>query len=312
MSGGQRTRLMWLLGFIGLLTVVFIKPLVALMQYSAGVDMHSHIVLIPVVSVYLLALRYRSLATQYSSSPVWALVPLALGVLALGVVWKLIPLAAPLSLNDQLACYAMAYVALLMVAGFVFLGRGWMASAAFPVLFLLFMVPLPDGLVHWMETGSQLASAQAADWMFSLTGLPNVRSGNFFRLPTITIEVAEECSGIRSSWILFITSLVAAEMFLRSSWRRLILVALIIPLGVLRNGFRILVISWLCVEVGPHMIHSFIHHRGGPIFFALSLGPLFLLLWLLRRGELRKMNYSQSPPSSVTRGEKPAIKSLAS
>ena len=147
--------------------------------------------------------------------------------------------------------------------------------------------------------------------MFSLTGLPNVRSGNFFRLPTITIEVAEECSGIRSSWILFITSLVAAEMFLRSSWRRLILVALIIPLGVLRNGFRILVISWLCVEVGPHMIHSFIHHRGGPIFFALSLGPLFLLLWLLRRGELRKMD-GQSPPSSVTRGEKPAIKSLAS
>jgi exosortase C (VPDSG-CTERM-specific) len=206
----------------------------------------------------------------------------------------------------------MAYVALLMVAGFVFLGRGWMASAAFPVLFLLFMVPLPDGLVHLMETGSQLASAQAADWLFSLTGLPNVRSGNFFRLPTITIEVAEECSGIRSSWILFITSLVAAEMFLQSSWRRLILVALIIPLGVLRNGFRILVISWLCVEVGPHMIHSFIHHRGGPIFFALSLGPLFLLLWLLRRGELRKMNRSQLPPSSVTRGEKPAIKSLAS
>ena len=116
MDGGQRTRLMWLLGFIGLLTVVFIKPLVALMKYAAGVDIHSHIVLIPVVSVYLLALRYRSLATQYRSSPVWALVPLALGVLALGVVWKLIPLAAPLSLNDQLACYAMAYVALLMVA----------------------------------------------------------------------------------------------------------------------------------------------------------------------------------------------------
>ena len=60
------------------------------------------------------------------------------------------------------------------------------------------------------------------------------------------------------------------------------------------------------------MIHSFIHHRGGPIFFALSLGPLFLLLWLLRRGELGKMNRGQSPHSSVTRGEKPAIKSLAS
>jgi len=57
---------------------------------------------------------------------------------------------------------------------------------------------------------------------------------------------------------------------------------------LLRNGFRILVISWLCVEIGPHMIESFIHHRGGPIFFGLSLIPLFAILWFLRRGEIRR------------------------
>ena len=48
------------------------------------------------------------------------------------------------------------------------------------------------------------------------------------------------------------------------------------------------VIGLLCVEVGPQMIHSVIHHRGGPLFFALSLIPLFLLLWWLRRGETPK------------------------
>ena len=61
--------------------------------------------------------------------------------------------------------------------------------------------------------------------------------------------------------------------------------AFVIPLGILRNGFRILVIGLLCVHVGPHMIDSPIHHRGGPIFFALSLVPLFLLVWWLRRQE---------------------------
>ena len=63
--------------------------------------------------------------------------------------------------------------------------------------------------------------------------------------------------------------------------------AFVIPLGILRNGFRILVIGLLCVHVGPHMIDSPIHHQGGPFFFALSLVPLFLLLWWLRRQEQR-------------------------
>jgi exosortase/archaeosortase family protein len=98
------------------------------------------------------------------------------------------------------------------------------------------------------------------------------------------LEVARECSGIRSTWVLFITSLVASHMFLKSPWRRFVLVAFVIPLGVLRNGFRILVIALLCVHVGPHMVDSFVHHQGGPIFFVLSLVPLFLLMaWLRRR-----------------------------
>jgi len=47
----------------------------------------------------------------------------------------------------------------------------------------------------------------------------------------------------------------------------------------------VLVIGMLCVRIGPAMIHSVIHRRGGPLFFALSLIPLFLLIWWLRRGE---------------------------
>jgi exosortase/archaeosortase family protein len=87
--------------------------------------------------------------------------------------------------------------------------------------------------------------------------------------------------------VLFIAGLLASHLFLRTRWRRVVLVAFVIPLGILRNGFRILVIGLLCVYVGPHMIDSMIHRRGGPLFFALSLVPLFLLLWWLRRQEQR-------------------------
>ena len=86
---------------------------------------------------------------------------------------------------------------------------------------------------------------------------------------------------------LFITSILAANLFLRTPGRRFALVAFVIPLAILRNGFRILVIGLLCVHLGPQMIHSPIHKRGGPLFLVLSLIPFFLVLWLLRRRDVR-------------------------
>jgi exosortase/archaeosortase family protein len=64
-----------------------------------------------------------------------------------------------------------------------------------------------------------------------------------------------------------------------------LLVLFVFPLAIVRNAFRILVIGLLCVHVGPHMINSVIHRRGGPLFFALSLIPLSLFLYWLYRGE---------------------------
>ena len=84
------------------------------------------------------------------------------------------------------------------------------------------------------------------------------------------------------------------------------LVAAVLPLGVVRNGVRILVIGFLCVHEGPHMIESWIHRDGGPVFFALSLAPLFLLLWWLRRGEAARREDGggapRGPVSSAGRG----------
>ena len=162
-----------------------------------------------------------------------------------------------------------------------------MRTVCFPVAFLYFMVPLPDAFVHWMETMLKLGSAEIAGWFFEISGTPVLRDGVIFQLPGITLEVAQECSGIRSSWVLFITSVVASYLLLHSPVRRAVLLAVVIPLAILRNGFRILVIGLLCAHIGPHMIHSVIHESGGPLFFALSLVPLFLLLWWLRKGEAK-------------------------
>jgi len=187
--------------------------------------------------------------------------------------------------NDVLALVILSFVFFVTASGFLFLGRRWMMAAVFPFAFLMFMVPMPDGMVGALETASQYASVGAAELLFRLGNTPHLHDGIMFQLPGITLEVAQECSGIRSSWVLFITSILSANLFLRTNWKRVVLVALVIPLGILRNGFRVWVIGMLCVRFGPHMIDSPIHHQGGPLFFILSLVPLFILIVFLRRSE---------------------------
>jgi exosortase C (VPDSG-CTERM-specific) len=280
----QRSRVGGYAGYFVLLTVLFIQPLTRLMLYAARSDLHSHILLVPLITGYLLYIQRGRPSVAYSSSIAGTVTLGGIGIAALaaGIEWR-----GSLSINDGLALMALAFVSFVAAGGFLFLGSKWMAAAAFPVAFLIFMVPLPDAAVDWLEKASMLASAEAAALYFNVAGTPLVRHGTVFELPGIVLQVAQECSGIRSSWVLLITSLLASHVFLRTRWRRVVLVAFVIPLGILRNGFRILVIGLLCVYVGPDMIDSSIHHQGGPLFFALSLVPLLLLLWWLRRQEQR-------------------------
>ena len=279
----RRLRLAAAIGWILAVTLAFVQPLLALFEHAAQSELHSYIPLVPVVAGYLLYLRRNGLSTAYRTSTASAVGLLVIGSAILSAaVWNLF---GTLSVNDDLALRTMSYVCFVAAGCFLFLGAEWMQTAAFPVAFLIFVIPLPDAVVYRLEMASVFASADVSAWMFRATGTPLLRDGTTLAIPGIVLRVAQECSGIHSSWVLLITSLVASHLFLKSPWRQLILVVFVIPLAIVRNGFRILVIGLLCVHVGPHMIESYIHRQGGPIFFALSLAPLFLLLAWLRRQE---------------------------
>jgi exosortase C (VPDSG-CTERM-specific) len=282
----QRLRMAGWVVWVVVLTLLFFQTLTRLMVHAAQSELHSYILLVPLIVFYLLLTEQRTRLAACRSSIGGTMIVGGIGLAALAAG---IEMQETLRINDHLALMALAFVSLVAAGGFLFMGLNWMAAAAFPMTFLLFMIPLPDAAVDWLETASQVASADVAVWLFNLTGTPLFRQGMFLTLPTIVLEVAQECSGIRSSLVLVITSLLASHVFLKSPWRRILLVTFVIPLGIVRNGFRILIIGLLCVRVGPHMIDSTIHRRGGPFFFVLSLGPLFLLLWWLRRRE-REMN----------------------
>jgi exosortase C (VPDSG-CTERM-specific) len=284
----QRVRIGGWVAYLVLLTLLFIQPLTRLMLYAAHSYFYSYILLVPPVAGYLLYIQRRPRPAVYRTSIAGTATMGVIGIAALaaGIAWH-----GSLSVNDHLSLMALAFVTFVAAGGFLLLGSKWTVAAAFPMAFLIFMVPLPDAVVNGLERASTLASAEAAALYFSMAGTSLVRSGTVFELPGIVLQVGQECSGIHSSWVLLITSLLASHLFLKSPWRRVVLVAFVIPLGILRNGLRIMVIGLLCVHVGPQMINSIIHRQGGPLFFALSLVPLFLLLWWLRHGE-RRVNVS--------------------
>jgi exosortase C (VPDSG-CTERM-specific) len=281
----QRLRSTAYIGYIGMLTLLFVQPLLRLVSYASQHDLYSYIPLVPVIASLLLYVQPPRHQAAARTSILGTVGLASVGAAALAAAFGLGP---TISLNDYLALIALAYVSFLAAGGFFFRGGSWMAAASFPIAFLIFLVPMPDALVHWLEQASVLGSADVAAALFTITGTPMLRDGTVLALPGITLQVAQECSGIRSSCVLFITSVLASHLFLKSPWRRLVLAAFVIPLAILRNGFRILVIGLLCVHVGPHMIDSVVHHRGGPIFFVLSLVPLFGLMFWLRHQEQSK------------------------
>jgi exosortase C (VPDSG-CTERM-specific) len=189
--------------------------------------------------------------------------------------------------DDYLALMTIVFLAFLVSGCFRFLGRQTMRSLAFPIAFLIFMVPFPSFLIGWIETFLQHGSAFAAAALFKVSGMPLFQRGLEFHLPGFSMQVAPQCSGIHSTLVLFITSLLAGHLLLSRHWSRAVLLLVVIPLAMLRNGFRIFVIGQLCVRISPEMIDSYIHRRGGPIFFILSLVPFFILLLFLRKRETR-------------------------
>ena len=274
------------------LALCFAKPLYDLVRFALQNELSSHLPAIPFISLYFVWLNKRSRIGVSKPFRRLALFPLAAGLSALAGYWTLAGPALPQ--NDYLALTIFAFVALVWASCLLILGRDTVRSAAFPIAFLLLMVPMPMFLQDAIEVFFQHTSAVAAWLMLKATGTLVFRDGLEFRVPGMTMVVAQECSGIRSSLVLFITSLVAGHLFLRSPWKKAVLVCAVIPLGILRNGFRILTIAQLCIHVNPEMINSPIHRRGGPIFFLLFLIPFFLMLYFLRRSEFRKTSQRNS------------------
>ena len=207
---------------------------------------------------------------------------LALAALATATVrWRMVALPPDVQLSVSMLALVVWWI-----GAFIFcFGIRAFRRALFPLGFLLWMVPFPGFVLDPLVSGLQRGSAAAAHLLFLLAGIPVEQRGLLVHIPGLTLEVAPECSSIRSSLLLLVTTMVLAQL----------LSAFILAKGlghhggnsssIAKNGLRIFALGVLATRVDPSFLDGNFHRHGGSIFFLIALAAIFLLLWILRRGE---------------------------
>jgi len=288
----------FLVGALLSATMVY-SPLTDLFSSRFARDYHSLIPFIPIISIYLLYLKRNAILTNIKYSFVIGTTVMIVGSVfyAAGLLY-----GGELNPNDQATVLTASSLVVLWGAFIFAYGTKAFTSALFPLLFIFFMIPVPYGVMEELITFLQKGSTEFANFLLWLSQAPYYREGFVFHTASIDVEVAPECSGIRSGLSLLITALLAGYLFLNSWWRRAILVLCVIPMTMFKNGIRITTLTLLSTYVDPRILQSPLHREGGIPFFILALLLMAPILYFLRRREekvnrkLRQIHIMSSIP----------------
>ncbi|HEY1903547.1 MAG TPA: exosortase/archaeosortase family protein [Terracidiphilus sp.] len=258
------------------------RPLIDTFALSLRDDEYTYLLLILPVSAALIFLEWRQLRATITLSvrAGFAFLVIAGLIACSGLGWS-----ASLSADMQLSIRMFALVLSWIGAFVLCFGSRASRLVLFPLCFLLGLVPLPQLVVHMIVALLQQGSAWAAHALFAVFGVPVAQDGVLLTIPGLTLQVAQECSSIRSSSMLLVTTMVLAQLLLRSPWRKALVIGLAIPLSVAKNGLRIFTIAMLGTRVDPGYLTGKLHHQGGVVFFGITLIAVFALLWIFRKGE---------------------------
>jgi exosortase/archaeosortase family protein len=168
----------------------------------------------------------------------------------------------------------------------------WLLKTALAtaVVLLISVVKIPMAVTQPAQNFLQNASTDMAYTIMQMAGIPVIKQGLALNVVAdaahqnqiVSFDAAAVCTPPTSSMILLVASLLLGNLYLRSPWKRLLLTLFVIPLVILREGFRMFTIAEFCVHLGGEAAIDFPFLRyGSLLFFALSLIPfVFFLVWL--------------------------------
>jgi exosortase len=266
------------LGFVVTLlgsSLLFASALGSLFHFAMAYSVGFHTLLVIPVSSYFVYRNRREIFSHPPSGFISAFCSLIafIGVLSFHEVSKQ---------SSGVSFQILELVTIWVCAFVLFYGLYalWVARSA--VLFLFLLIPIPNVLAERIILFLQERSADVALWLFRICSVPVFREGVVLHIPTLDLVVAEQCSGIRSSMVLFVTTFILGELLLHSFLSKLLLMASVVPIVILKNGMRIVTISLLTVYVDRGFLHGWLHQSGGIVFYLMGLAMIILIAKLLR------------------------------
>ncbi len=266
------SRLDWLgwlqiLVLAALVTILYRHVLVSWTEQLWTDPSYSHCFLIPMFSAWVLWKsrdKFQNVLIQANWSGIIVTL-ISVGVLILGVF-------ADENFLSRISL-------LLLLAGIVIQFYGWRCFQAglFPWAALFLMVPLPRILFAQITLPLQFLSSRLGSGLLDLAGIWNLREGNLIHLHSLTLDVAEACSGLRSLMSLVTVSVIYGYVFEFKRWQRVLLVICAVPVAVMANGFRIMGSGVVGEYWGRDKSEGFFHSFSGVVVFVFS----FLLLILV-------------------------------
>jgi exosortase D (VPLPA-CTERM-specific) len=192
------------------------------------------------------------------------------------------------------------------------IGTSGVMLLAFPLLYLLAAIPLPEFLHYELSSRLQLWSSALGVGCLQLIGVVAYREGNLIDLGSIQLQVVEACSGLRYLFPLTALTLLCAYLYRARFWKRVLLFLSSIPISILLNGFRIGAIGVLVDAYGQSAAEGFGHFFEGWVFFVASLGLLGAEMWVLARVGAtaaggRSFSELIGAPSAVVFPSRPAV-----
>ena len=250
----------WLMGCVLAAQVAWLYwPLLKALGVQWYVDTnYSHGFLVPVLSAYFAWERRARLGRITPQPSWWGVSVMLLGLLMLGIG----QVGAELFLQRSSLVVVLAGLVLLMM------GRETLTVLSFPIVFLLFMVPLPSIVVNAIAFPLQGFAAQTATVCLLALDIPVLREGNVITLAKTSLEVAEACSGIRSLLALLALGTVYAYFAENVMWKRWVIVALSVPVAIAANAFRVAGTGILAHYFGVEAAQGFYHDFSGWLIFA--------------------------------------------
>ena len=228
---------------------------------------YSHGFLVPLFSAFILWRRRRELLALQPTPSSWGLVIVAfsLSLLVAGV------------LGAELFLSRISIVFLIAGMAVCFFGWDHLRASFFPWIFLFLMVPVPAILLNQITLPLQTFSSRVASTLLPLLGVPVLRQGDVINLPSMALEVAEACSGLRSLVSLTTLAIIYGYGTQSEVWVRITLALLAIPIAVVANSARIIGTGLLVHYSDPGMAEGFFHFFSGLVVFLVSTGALIVV-----------------------------------